>query len=263
MKNKHNIYELLPVILALLLLNGCMPRQADGRYPKSVYSYHPFNKYRQKKPTYNAQKSPPFYYTNKRPSYSSCTTVSKTQVTPQRKRYTTSYNPFNQIPKSQPKKEILYIDSYTNRPIYRQKPTSNLEHTSSNLWHTDSFIEQIEKLAKLQLGKEYKWGGDGPYTFDCSGFTRYVFERNGVYLPRTSSQQATVGQYITMPNLQKGDLVFFGKKNSSIINHSGIFLGKGEFIHASSSKKRVVISRLDSGYYHEHFKLARRITPPL
>ena len=48
MKDKYNTYKLLPMISALLLFNGCMPRQADGRYPKSVYSYHPFNKYYQK-----------------------------------------------------------------------------------------------------------------------------------------------------------------------------------------------------------------------
>jgi len=257
MKNKYTIYKLLPMISALLLFNGCMPRQADGRYPKSVYSYHPFNKYYQKKSNYNTiQKRPTPFYTNKSPSSYSYPTTLRTRATPQRKTYTNSHNPFNQIPKSQPKKEILYIDSYTNQPIYREKSTSNSEHTSN-------FIERVEQLAKLQLGKEYKWGANGPYVFDCSGFTKYIFERNGINLPRNSQQQATVGQYITMPNLQKGDLVFFRKKNSSIINHTGIFLGKGEFIHASSSKKKVVISRLDNGYYHEHFKLARRVTPSL
>ena len=256
MKDKYNTYKLLPMISALLLFNGCMPRQADGRYPKSVYSYHPFNKYYQKKSNYNTiQKRSNPSYTNKISPSSSYLTTPRTRVTPQRKRYTNSYNSFNKTFKSQPKQEVIYADSYTNQPIYRQKPTT------SNSEHTSNFIKRVEQLAKLQLGKKYKWAANGPYAFDCSGFTRYVFEHNGVNLPRNSRQQATVGQYIAMPNLQKGDLVFFRKKNSSIISHTGIFLGKGEFIHASSSKKKVVVSRLDHGYYHKHFKLARRITP--
>lgn len=236
-------FKLLPLISLVLLSEGCMPRQADGSYPKSVYSYHPYNKQTPFTET-------PSYPQNDLTCYTQRPVPSK--VTYPKNTYHTSYNPFNHLQKKKP----LYMDSYTNTPVY-QEPSTPKQSYSSN------FIERIERLAKLQMGKRYQWAGNGPYAFDCSGFTKYVFEHNGVSLPRNSRQQATVGQYVTMANLRKGDLVFFRKKHSAMINHTGIFLGEGEFIHASSSQKGVVISPLDHGYYHEHFELGRRVTPSL
>ncbi len=117
---------------------------------------------------------------------------------------------------------------------------------------------QIEKMAKSKLGITYKWGGNGPYAYDCSGFTKEVFELNGISIPRVSKDQAEVGEKISKKNLQKGDLVFFDDKESSAVSHVGIYLGKGKFIHASKFHKKIVISPLRE--YRRFFKWGRRLT---
>jgi cell wall-associated NlpC family hydrolase len=109
------------------------------------------------------------------------------------------------------------------------------------------------------LGIEYQYGANGPYRYDCSSFTKYVFSRQGIKIPRVSRDQAKVGQFIYRSQLQKGDLIFFDSKRSSRVSHVGIYLDHGQFIHASSAKKRVTISSLNSKYYREHFKWGRRV----
>jgi len=116
----------------------------------------------------------------------------------------------------------------------------------------------IEAIAKSKLGKSYKWGGNGPYNYDCSGFTQEVFEKNGIIIPRLSKEQAKVGQKVKRHQLQKGDLVFFHSKASTIVDHVGIYLGNGKFIHASRFHKRIVISPLRE--YKKFFKWGRRLT---
>jgi cell wall-associated NlpC family hydrolase len=109
------------------------------------------------------------------------------------------------------------------------------------------------------MGKDYVWGADGPYNFDCSGFTKFVYSQNGIKLPRVSKEQAQIGQFVSRNNLRRGDLVFFSTSRHSEVGHAGIYLGRGEFIHASSAKDRVVISSIYSNYYSKHFKWGRRV----
>ncbi len=87
---------------------------------------------------------------------------------------------------------------------------------------------EVVNIAKRYLGTPYKWGGNGPNSFDCSGFTRYVFRQVGVNLPRVSRQQINVGQRVSRQDLQPGDLVFFGRP----IHHVGIYVGGGRYIHS-------------------------------
>ncbi|MDB5056382.1 MAG: cell wall lytic [Bacilli bacterium] len=95
---------------------------------------------------------------------------------------------------------------------------------------------QIQKIASNYLGTPYVWGGTSPQGFDCSGFVRYVYQQNGVQLPRTSSEMyESIGTPVT--NLQKGDLVFFANHNK--IDHVGIYIGNNEFISAASKGVRV------------------------
>lgn len=115
--------------------------------------------------------------------------------------------------------------------------------------------------AKKQLGKRYVWGATGPYTFDCSGFTSYVCKKNGVCLPRTSINQSKVGKRVSRNNLKAGDLVFFdtSKRRRGYINHVGIYMGNNKFIHASSAKKKVVITSLEKPFYKSRFKWGSRV----
>ncbi len=116
----------------------------------------------------------------------------------------------------------------------------------------------IEQVAKAQLGKKYVWGGNGPLNYDCSGFTKEVFEQNGIDIPRNSWKQAKVGRKVSQRNLRKGDLIFFNSKHQKRVNHVGIYLGNGRFIHASSFHKRIVISKFRE--YRRYFKWGRRLT---
>jgi len=122
----------------------------------------------------------------------------------------------------------------------------------------DYFAIYIEATAKSKLGKPYEWGGNGPYTYDCSGFTKEVFERNGIKIPRNSWNQAKVGKKVGLKELKKGDLVFFTSKHHTKVDHVGIYLGGGKFIHASKFHHRIVISPLRE--YRRYFKWGRRLS---
>jgi peptidoglycan DL-endopeptidase CwlO len=89
-----------------------------------------------------------------------------------------------------------------------------------------------------QLGKPYKYGGNGPENFDCSGFTSWVWRAAGVSLPRTSRDQYAQGRKVARADVQPGDLLYFG----SPIHHVGMYLGDGQMIHAPSSGKYVHIA---------------------
>ncbi|KDR95043.1 Cell wall-associated hydrolase, NlpC family [Peptoclostridium litorale DSM 5388] len=110
------------------------------------------------------------------------------------------------------------------------------------------------------LGKDYHWGAEGPNAFDCSGFTRYVYKKAlGKSIPHSSKAQSTNGETIAKSDLQSGDLVFFTTDRSGSVNHVGIYIGSGKFVHASSAKDKVMVSPLDSGFYQETYKWAKRI----
>ena len=119
---------------------------------------------------------------------------------------------------------------------------------------------KVITLAKKQLGKKYVWGKSGPSSFDCSGFTYYVIKKTtGKTIPRGSTVQGQHGKYVSRKNLKKGDLVFFATTGKGRVSHAGIYLGNKKFIHASSSKGKVVISSMASGHYYKTFVNGRRV----
>ncbi|CZR95916.1 putative endopeptidase p60 precursor [Clostridioides difficile] len=106
--------------------------------------------------------------------------------------------------------------------------------------------------ARKHLGKPYKWGGNGPSNFDCSGLMVYCFKKVNVNLPRTSSQQSKVGKKVEKNNLQAGDLVFFHNP----VSHVGLYIGNEEFLHAPQKGDVVKISKLSS---RKDFNTSRRV----
>ncbi|WLR50544.1 NlpC/P60 family protein [Bacillus tianshenii] len=108
-------------------------------------------------------------------------------------------------------------------------------------------VEDIISNSKKYMGVPYVFGGTTPNGFDCSGYIRHVYNESGISLPRTTSQQYNVGQAVAKEDLQKGDIVFFETYKSGP-SHSGIYLGDGKFIHASSTKG-VTISSINNPYY--------------
>lgn len=111
--------------------------------------------------------------------------------------------------------------------------------------------------AKRYLGVPYAWGGTSPDGFDCSGFTQYVFGLNGISLPRTADVQYEVGAPVRYEQLQPGDLVFFSTYEPGP-SHSGIYLGDGRFISATSSRG-IAIDRMQSSYWGSRYVGARRV----
>jgi cell wall-associated NlpC family hydrolase len=96
----------------------------------------------------------------------------------------------------------------------------------------------IVSVARKYLGARYVWGATGPQTFDCSGFTSYVYRQVGVSIPRVSRDQINAGERVSRKDLAPGDLVFFG----SPIHHVGMYIGGGMMIHAPSTGDVVKIS---------------------
>ena len=127
---------------------------------------------------------------------------------------------------------------------------------------TEALINNIEANARSFLGTRYVWGATGPTKFDCSGFTQWIYRDAGIKIPRVSRDQAKVGYYVTYNNLRRGDMVFFDTKKHKrgVVTHVGIYLGNGNFIHASSVAKKVVVYNFNKKpYYKKRFLWGRRV----
>jgi len=122
--------------------------------------------------------------------------------------------------------------------------------------------QKLLEDAKYFKGGKYVWGGTTPEGFDCSGYVQYLYKKHNISLPRTAWSQSKKGMPVDKEHLQKGDLLFFltDKKRGIPITHVGIYIGNGNFIHAASKKKGIIISPLTHGSYAKTFVLAKRIT---
>lgn len=119
--------------------------------------------------------------------------------------------------------------------------------------------QQVVDYAKQYLGTPYVYGGNGPNSFDCSGFTSYVYRHFGYTLNRTATGQLSNGVSVSKSELQPGDLVFFKSGGSKPVSHVGIYVGGGQFIHASTNTYEVRYDNLTSGYYNNVYVYARRV----
>ena len=124
----------------------------------------------------------------------------------------------------------------------------------------DNQIRTVLQKALTLLGTPYRWGGTSPEKgFFCSGLVSYVFRNAlGIELPRVSRDQARTGELIAdKSQLTAGDLVFFGRRGR--VDHVGIYVGEGRFVHAPRTGKDVMVSSLDSGYWSAKYMQARRV----
>lgn len=122
---------------------------------------------------------------------------------------------------------------------------------------TSALASAIVATAKSCLGVKYKWGGESMSGFDCSGLVQYVYKQNGITLGRTVSKQYASGTSISKDELQPGDLVFFQNTYTTGLSHVGIYIGDGQFIHASSDG--VMTSSLSNTYWSSHYYGCRRV----
>jgi len=117
---------------------------------------------------------------------------------------------------------------------------------------------KLEELLAKEMGKPYQWGGTGPNSYDCSGLVYSIYGKLGITLPRTASAQSKVGAYVAKEDLAYGDLVFFAR-NGKTVNHVGIYVGNGEFVHSPQTGDVVKKTTLLSGYYQRCYFTARRV----
>lgn len=150
----------------------------------------------------------------------------------------------------------------TNRSsANRESATTVSSVTTETTTEETSKGQEIVEYAKQYLGCPYVYGGSGDKSFDCSGFTMYVYKKFGYTLSHSATAQSKVGTYIAKEDLQAGDLVFFlDYETMDGIGHCGIYIGNGEFIHASSGSGYCVkISNLLTGSYNKRYATARRL----
>jgi len=115
---------------------------------------------------------------------------------------------------------------------------------------------QIAQYAERFIGVPYRWGGESPSGFDCSGLVQFTFGHFGIALGRTSYDQYNQGHYVSRSNLQPGDLVFFSTYGPGA-SHVGIYVGGGRFINGAGSSMR--IDSLYNEYWASSYIGARRV----
>ena len=149
----------------------------------------------------------------------------------------------------------VIMDEHTSKIVLIAKKhhsnTTDMNHTAIE----GTPVDKLLTLAKSKLGDSYLYAATGPDHFDCSGFVYYLFKENGIAIPRSSLPQSKSGDKLTRKELQKGDILFFDTHARGHVNHSGVYLGDGKFIHSSSGKAYgVTISDLDKGFYLDKFR---------
>ncbi|WP_420799731.1 C40 family peptidase [Paenibacillus mesophilus] len=119
-----------------------------------------------------------------------------------------------------------------------------------------SVASNIISKGKQYMGVKYKFGSKTGNTssFDCSSFTQYLYQLNGISIPRGSIDQSRAGTYVPRSQLKPGDLVFF----YSPVHHVAIYIGNGKILHTYGDPG-VTITDLDSGWWDEHYTTARRV----
>ncbi len=117
------------------------------------------------------------------------------------------------------------------------RPVAETEHDRKR-----SALKVVLATARKQLGKPYRWAAVGPSSFDCSGFTMYVWNKAGVNLPHNSSAQRGATRPVSRKQARPGDLVFAP-------GHVGLYLGDGKMIHSPQTGDHVKISPIHAGTY--------------
>ena len=145
-------------------------------------------------------------------------------------------------------------------PPPRRAPTPPVPVAATEPEPADSEAlgSRVAALARGFIGRPYRYGGETPAGFDCSGLVFYVYRSLGVAVPRTAAEQRASARRIPEEALKPGDLVFFYTPE----DHVGIYLGGGEFVHAPASGRRVERARLDAPYFILGFAGAGRFGAP-
>lgn len=117
--------------------------------------------------------------------------------------------------------------------------------------------DRAAAIALNQVGVPYRYGGNSPRGFDCSGLVQYSYRNAGVNIPRTTGQLWNAAQTVNRSDLRAGDLLFFSVDGK--MSHVGMYLGDGDFVHAPKSGRTVSVTSLDSPFYKAALVRAGRV----
>lgn len=148
----------------------------------------------------------------------------------------------------------LGVDGIVGNGTYRALMNREMPVNRSG---NSSITRSILRTAYSMRGVPYVFGGTSPYGFDCSGFTQYCFRHAGISIPRLADSQYYAATRISTNQLRPGDLVFFNTYAPGV-SHVGIYVGDGQFIHASSSQG-ITVSYLWSDYWGPRYLGAGRV----
>jgi cell wall-associated NlpC family hydrolase len=145
---------------------------------------------------------------------------------------------------STPRQQVAVQSPVQSAPGYDENRMNNLAIYAMSLYDTP-----------------YQYGGKSRVNgFDCSGFVQFVFQNSlGLQLPRTSAEMSQVGTPLDVTELRPGDLVFFNTSRNPN-SHVGIFIGENRFVHSPKTGKAIMITSLNSKYWHARYSGARRIS---
>ncbi len=141
-----------------------------------------------------------------------------------------------------------------SEPALKVQPLQTSSQPHQSFGHMRTFFNEVTQY----FGTKYRWGGQTPAGFDCSGFVGFMYNKVfNMRLPRTSREMSAIGTKVERDQLQPGDLVFFQSKGQRI-NHVGIFIGNDTFVHSSTSRG-VVEEQLKQNYFEKKFAGAVRL----
>ena len=154
---------------------------------------------------------------------------------------------------SDKRKQNASVKAENNRKnVAANKTASKKQETAAN-GKSDSRSSLLNHGKKF-IGTPYLWGGTSPKGFDCSGLVHYIYQKQGVSIPRNSREQFS--RLPVANNPQPGDLVFF--RRNGVINHVGLYLGGGKMLHAPQTGAKVRIENIERPNWKRRYAGARR-----
>ena len=154
----------------------------------------------------------------------------------------------------------------SRKSVKRTYKSSSSRTASSNKRPATKVVTSAKESSSITaearglIRRPYRYGGESPSGFDCSGLVQYVYSKHGVQLPRRSSDQARYGKSVSIRDARPGDLIFF--KSGGRVNHVGIISDTGgkfpSMVHSSSSKGVIEVDIDDSSYWRSRLAYIRR-----
>ena len=147
---------------------------------------------------------------------------------------------------------VASLSACTGQPAVKSRPASAGTITQT----PTSVAQQAVSIALRQVGVPYRYGGNTPRGFDCSGLVHYSYQRAGKIVPRTTTQLWNATSAVDNDDIRVGDLLFF--RFDGKMSHVGMYVGNSRFVHAPSSGKTVSVESLSSDFYRQAFIRAGR-----